>query len=69
VPGGVSGDPARRDSVVFDITPQGGGDASPGPGQMPGVSAGEFGHPSCHDYNVDGNTTARGVAADLPANK
>lgn len=69
VPGGVSGDPLRRDSIIFDIVPQGGGDASPGLGQMPGVSAGGFGHPSCHGYNVAGNAASAGFAAALPANK
>jgi uncharacterized protein GlcG (DUF336 family) len=39
VPGGVSGDPARPDNIVYDITPQ--------PGQMPGVSAGGWGHATC----------------------
>src|SRR5688500_17921613 len=29
VPGGVSGDPLRRDNIIFDITPQGGGDPFP----------------------------------------
>ena len=37
--GGVSGDPARPDNIVFDIT------ANPNGG--PGNSAGGFGHPSC----------------------
>jgi uncharacterized protein GlcG (DUF336 family) len=69
VPGGVSGDPLRRDNIVFDITYQGGGDAAPGPGQMPGVSAGGFGHTSCHGYNVAGNNTSRAFAAVLPANR
>jgi uncharacterized protein GlcG (DUF336 family) len=69
VPGGVSGDPLRRDNILFDITYQGGGDAAPGPGQMPGVSAGGFGHTSCHGYNLAGNTTSRGFAAGLPANR
>jgi uncharacterized protein GlcG (DUF336 family) len=69
VPGGVSPDPARRDNIIFDITPQGGGDAAPGPGQMPGVSAGGFGHVSCHGYNTAGNATSAGFAASLPANK
>jgi uncharacterized protein GlcG (DUF336 family) len=39
VPAGVSGDATRPDNVVYDITPQ--------PGQMPGVSAGGWGHPAC----------------------
>jgi uncharacterized protein GlcG (DUF336 family) len=51
VPGGVSGDPARPDNIVYDITPQS--------GQMPGVSAGGWGHPQC-------NPTATGLAATLP---
>jgi hypothetical protein len=37
--GGVSGDAARPDNIIFDIT------ANPGGGT--GVSAGGFGHPSC----------------------
>jgi len=57
VPAGVSGDPARKDNIVFDITPQ--------PGQMPGVSASGWGHPHC------GNTDAAkanesDIAAHLP---
>ena len=39
VPNGVSGDGTRPDNIVYDITPQ--------PGQMPGVSAGGWGHPAC----------------------
>jgi uncharacterized protein GlcG (DUF336 family) len=54
VPAGV-GDAAHKDNAIYDITPQGGGDAAPGPGQMPGVSASGFGHPSCHGYNAAGN--------------
>src|SRR5688572_960596 len=69
VPGGVSPDPARRDNIIFDITYQGGGDAAPGPGQMPGVSAGGFGHTSCHGYRLAGNATSAGFAATLPANR
>jgi len=42
--GGVSGDLTRPDNIVFDITPQ--------PGQMPGVSAGGWGHPSCNNNNA-----------------
>jgi uncharacterized protein GlcG (DUF336 family) len=37
VPGGVS--PAGDDNIIYDIAPQ--------TGQMPGVSAGGFGHPHC----------------------
>jgi uncharacterized protein GlcG (DUF336 family) len=37
--GGVSGDPARPDNIIFDIT------ANPNGGT--GVSAGGFGHPTC----------------------
>jgi uncharacterized protein GlcG (DUF336 family) len=69
VPGGVSPDPARRDSIIFDVTPQGGGDAAPGPGQMPGVSTSGFGHASCHGYSAAGNATSAGFAAALPPNK
>ena len=39
VPGGVSGDAARPDNIVYDITSQA--------GQMPGVSASGWGHPLC----------------------
>jgi hypothetical protein len=50
VPGGVSGDPARPDNIVYDITPQ--------PGQMPGVSASGWGHPTC-------SAAATAIAATL----
>lgn len=45
--GGVSGDPARPDNIVFDITlnPFGG----------TGISAGGFGHPTC--LNTSGSNT------------
>ena len=69
VPGGVSGDALRRDNIVFDITYQGGGDAAPGAGQMPGVSVGGFGHTSCHGYNLAGNAASTGFAAVLPQNR
>jgi uncharacterized protein GlcG (DUF336 family) len=51
VPNGVSGDAQRPDNIVYDITPQ--------PGQMPGVSAGGWGHPTC-------SQTATTIAASLP---
>ena len=51
VPAGVSGDAARPDNIVYDITPQ--------PGQMPGVSAGGWGHPAC-------TPAATAIAAALP---
>jgi uncharacterized protein GlcG (DUF336 family) len=35
----ASGDPTHPDNIVYDITPQ--------PGQMPGISAGGWGHPKC----------------------
>ena len=35
----ASGDPTHPDNIVYDITPQ--------PGQMPGVSASGWGHPTC----------------------
>jgi uncharacterized protein GlcG (DUF336 family) len=52
VPAGVSGDAARPDNIVYDITPQG--------GQMPGVSASGWGHPEC-------SADATKIAAGLPA--
>src|SRR2546426_3581409 len=39
VPAGVSGDTARPDNIVFDITPN--------PSGGTGISAGGFGHPTC----------------------
>jgi uncharacterized protein GlcG (DUF336 family) len=51
VPGGVSGDAQRPDNIVYDITPQ--------PGQMPGISAGGWGHPTC-------SQAATTIAAGLP---
>ena len=51
VPGGVSGDAARPDNIVYDIVPQA--------GQMPGVSPSGWGHPEC-------NNTVAGIAAALP---
>jgi uncharacterized protein GlcG (DUF336 family) len=56
VPSGVSGDPTRKDNIVYDITPQ--------PGQMPGVSSGGWGHPHC--VNPAAETT---IAAGLPPNE
>jgi uncharacterized protein GlcG (DUF336 family) len=52
VPAGVSGDTSRPDNIVYDITPQ--------PGQMPGISAKGWGHPTC-------SATATTIAAGLPA--
>jgi len=52
VPGGVSGDPTRPDNIVYDITPQA--------GQMPGVSAGGWGHSAC-------SAAATAIAGTLPA--
>ena len=69
VPAGVAGGD-KRDNIIFDIAYQGGGDAAPGAGQMPGVSVPSgFGHPSCHGYNAAGNATSAGFAATLPSNK
>jgi uncharacterized protein GlcG (DUF336 family) len=56
VPAGVSGDPVRKDNIVYDITSQA--------GQMPGLSAGGFGHPHC--VNPAAETT---IAASLPPNE
>jgi uncharacterized protein GlcG (DUF336 family) len=52
VPGGVSGDTARPDNVVYDITAQ--------PGQQEGVSASGWGHPAC-------SSAATALAGTLPA--
>jgi hypothetical protein len=49
--GGVSGDAARPDNIVYDITTQ--------PFQMNGVSASGWGHPVC---SADATT----IAASLP---
>jgi len=51
VPAGVSGDTTRPDNIVYDITPQ--------DGQMPGVSAGGWGHPTC-------SPEATSIAGTLP---
>ena len=51
VPGGVSGDTARPDNIVYDITSQ--------LGQQEGVSESGWGHPAC-------SATATGIAASLP---
>jgi uncharacterized protein GlcG (DUF336 family) len=51
---GVSGDSDRPDNIVFDITSQ--------PGQMPGVSASGWGHPTCGQTN----SAATAVAKSLP---
>jgi uncharacterized protein GlcG (DUF336 family) len=45
--GGVSGDPARPDNIIFDITPN--------PSGGTGISAGGFGHPTC--INTSGSST------------
>ena len=49
--GGVSGDPARPDNIVFDITPN--------PAGGTGVSTGGFGHPEC--INTGDETTLPAV--------
>ena len=54
VPGGVSGDPARPDNVVYDIKSQA--------GQMPGVSTSGWGHPEC-------SAAATAIAKTLPTVK
>jgi len=40
--GGVSGDSARPDNIIYDITPN--------PNGGTGISAGGFGHPTCINY-------------------
>src|SRR5437660_2439853 len=52
VPAGVSGDRARPDNIVYDITPQA--------GQQEGVSASGWGHPTC-------SSAATALAGSLPA--
>jgi uncharacterized protein GlcG (DUF336 family) len=54
VPAGVSGDPTRKDNIVYDITPQ--------PGQMPGISASGWGHPVCSPASTS-------IAGTLPPTK
>jgi uncharacterized protein GlcG (DUF336 family) len=54
VPAGVSGDPTRKDNIVYDIVPQ--------TGQMPGVSPSGWGHPGCFAPDVADSAT-------VPANK
>lgn len=54
VPGGVSGNAARPDNIVYDITSQ--------PGQQEGVSASGWGHPQC-------SPAATKIAASLPATR
>ena len=56
VPSGVSGDSARKDNIVYDITPQ--------TGQMPGVSASGWGQPHCVHPAAEST-----IAATLPVNK
>jgi uncharacterized protein GlcG (DUF336 family) len=53
--GGVGPDANHPDNIVFDITPQG--------GQMPGISTGGFGHPTCLNNTQAASTSA---AAALP---
>jgi uncharacterized protein GlcG (DUF336 family) len=49
VPAGVSGDASRPDNIVYDIVSQA--------GQMPGVSAGGWGHPGCFAPDVAASAT------------
>src|SRR5262245_35711084 len=51
--GGVSGDTAHPDNIIFDITPN--------PNGGTGVSAGGFGHPTCL------NNPSPTAVANLPA--
>ena len=51
VPGGVGPDSTRPDNIVYDITPQA--------GQMSGISASGWGHPTC-------SAAATAIAAALP---
>jgi uncharacterized protein GlcG (DUF336 family) len=45
----ISGNPARRDTIRYDIVPQA--------GQMPGVSPSGWGHPECFAPDVAAETT------------
>jgi uncharacterized protein GlcG (DUF336 family) len=54
VPGGVSGDPARPDNIVYDITAA--------PALQIGTSASGWGHPAC-------TAAATAIAAGLPATR
>ena len=56
VPAGVSGDPVRKDNIVYDILSQA--------GQMPGLSSGGWGHPHC--VNPAAETD---IAKHLPPNE
>jgi uncharacterized protein GlcG (DUF336 family) len=51
VPAGVSGEPARQDNIVYDISAQ--------DGQMSGESASGWGHPTC-------SPAATAIASSLP---
>jgi uncharacterized protein GlcG (DUF336 family) len=68
VPAGVAGG-TKKDNIIFDIVEQGGGDAAPGAGQMPGVSASGFGHVSCQGYNAGANAFCAAAAAPIPNNR
>jgi hypothetical protein len=61
VPAGVSGDPSRPDTIVYDITPQ--------PGQQEGVSAGGWGHPVCSAAatTITGTPGPAGALSFVPA--
>lgn len=54
VPAGVSGDPARPDNIVYDITSQA--------GQQEGTSVSGWGHPAC-------SPDATAIAATLPVTR
>ena len=69
VPAGVNSDTSHKDSIIFDIVPQGNGDAAPVAGQMSGVSASGFGHASCNGYSLAGNSTSAMFSNALPPNK
>jgi uncharacterized protein GlcG (DUF336 family) len=66
VPAGVAGG-NKKDNAIFDIVPQDNG--TPPTGQMSGISASGFGHPSCHGYNIAGNAVDTALAGSLPANR
>ena len=57
VPGGVSGDPARHDNIVFDLTDDVGGNPE---------SSGGFGHPHSILVNADNESAIAGSLPVMP---
>ena len=53
--GGISGDPAHPDNIIYDITPTPGGGLLDPVGTL-SQSAGDFGHPMCSPATPNPNT-------------